>query len=256
MEFWFKKLISVFLLPVPVMTLLLILGLILLSIIRAKKLGALLVSLACIILLVFSNSTISNAMIDVLQNHYPPLIQPPNNVQAIVVLGSGTTGKKGYPPNLTLDSASLSRLIESVRLLKLVEQNNPNAQLILSGGRVFESPIISGKMRNTALMLGVGENKMLLESGSRDTHEEAVFLKKTLQNKSFILVTSAYHMPRAMALFEHQGLHPIAAPTQFFNAQSDYFSWIPSANSLVKSNIAIHEYFGSWWAHCRGYTTR
>lgn len=193
-------------------------------------------------------------LLNTLQSRYSPLMHPPAHVSAIVVLGGGVNSKKKYPPNLTLGSASLSRLIEGIRLFKEITQTNAHAQLILSGGRVFEDPAIAGKMRNTAVMLGIDEKNIVLENGSQDTHEEAVYLKTTLGNKPFILVTSAYHMWRAMDLFEKLGMHPIPAPTQFMAYKHNFILYyIPNTNSLMISDIVIHEYLGLLWGKLRGY---
>ena len=152
---------------------------------------------------------------------------------------------------------NVKRLVEGIRLLKEIQKVNPNAQLILSGGRVFQSPAVAGKMRNTALLLGVDDKNMILEDGSQDTHQEALFIHKIVGNQPFVLVTSAYHMPRAMALFQDAGMNPIAAPTQFMGYKYDFALWcIPNANSLIVSDIAIHEYLGIIWGKIRGYIKR
>ena len=121
--------------------------------------------------------------------------------------------------------------------------------LVLSGGRVFGSPAEAGVMQNIAVILGVNVNDIKLEAGSRDTHEEALYLQKQLGKQPFLLVTSAYHMPRAMALFTKIGLQPIAAPTQYMSDvdSTRVDAYLPSSNYLVMSDVAIHEYLGIWW---------
>ncbi|EKD77460.1 MAG: hypothetical protein ACD_42C00325G0001 [uncultured bacterium] len=252
--FWLKKLISALLLPVPFGLFWITLGIILLSLDCAKRFRLSCFLIGLFVITLFSLNPISTALLDTLQSQYAPLMTIPNNVTQVVVLGGGVSGGKDYPPNLTLNSASLSRLVEGIRLFKLIQKNNPDAELILSGGRVFQSPATAGKMRNAATMLGVDEKNMVIEDGSRDTHEEALFLKKTVKNNSFILVTSAYHMPRAMDLFNQLGMHPIAAPTQFLGYRYTLSLWcIPTANSLAVSDIAIHEYLGILWTKIQGY---
>lgn len=257
MAFFLKKLISAFLLPLPFGLLWIALGIILLTVHRAKRLCHTALIIGFFIIALFSFNPVSFALLNQLQTEYTPLIHPPQNVTEIVVLGGGVSGGKNDPPNLNLSSASLSRLVEGIRLFKALRMNNPNAQLILSGGRVFQSPSVAGKMQNTAVMLGVDQKNTVLEDGSTDTHQEAVFLQKILGKNPFILVTSAYHMPRAMALFEGLGMHPIAAPTQFITYHDNLSLWrIPTANSVVISDIAIHEYLGILWAKIRGYIAK
>lgn len=254
MTFFLKKLVSGFLLPLPFGLLWIALGIILLLLCRAERFRTACFYVGFFIITLFSLNPVSSFLLDSLQLRYSPLMKIPTGVTQVVVLGGGVSGGKNYPPNITLNSASLSRLVEGVRLLKTLEISNPAAKLILSGGRVFRAPADAGIMQNTAVMLGVNQQNTLLENGSRDTHQEAVFLKKIVGDHSFLLVTSAYHMPRAMALFENLGMHPIAAPTQFIGYRNNTLLWcIPNANSLVVSDIAIHEYLGLLWARLRGY---
>lgn len=253
MLFWLKKLISGFLLPTPFGLFWIALGIFLLLIGKAKRMRLCCIIVGFVIITAFSLNPISFQLLNSLQSQYAPLLFAPTDVTQVVVLGGGIGGKKDYPPNLTLNSASLSRLVEGVRVLKLLQIQNPNAQLILSGGRVFQSPAVAGKMRNAAMMLGVDQKNIVLEDGSTDTHKEALFLKKFVGKNPFILVTSAYHMPRAMDLFRGLNMHPIAAPTQFIGYHYDFWAWcIPSANSLAVSDIALHEYLGILWAKMRG----
>lgn len=253
MTFWIKKLISNLLLPLPFGLFWVAIGILILLSKRARRLGIISVIAGFFTICLFALNPLSSTLLHTLQSEYTPLTTPPANVDTIVVLGGGVSGGKDYPPNLTLSASSLSRLIEGIRLLKLTEKNHPNAKLILSGGRVFQSPAVAGKMQNTALMLGIAEKNTSLEDGSRDTREEALFLQKMLGDKPFILVTSAFHMPRAMALFQHLGMHPIAAPTQFLAQHYNPLFWyIPNANSLIYSDLAIHEYLGMMWAKMQG----
>ncbi|OGT44517.1 MAG: hypothetical protein A3E82_05950 [Gammaproteobacteria bacterium RIFCSPHIGHO2_12_FULL_38_11] len=254
MLIWLKKIISAFLLPLPFGLFWIALGLILLFVQHTKTLRTTCFCIGFFIILLFSFSPISAKLLNSLQYRYDPLLYAPPNVNSVVILGGGIRGKKNYPPNLTLDSASLSRLVEGIRLFKQLYTTNSDASLILSGGRVFQSPAVAGKMRNTAEMLGVSSQNVVLENGSQDTHQEARYLRKTLGTNPFILVTSAYHMPRAMDLFQQLGMHPIAAPTQFLGYRNNFIIWlIPTANSLIISDIAIHEYLGIAWEKLQRY---
>ncbi|EKD92120.1 MAG: Integral membrane protein [uncultured bacterium] len=246
--FYFKKIIELFLLPLPIGLFLILIGIILLIMHRAKLTRFILLSLGFLTIFTFGLEGVSSALINALQSQYKPLLILPKAVTQIVVLGGGISGKKDYPPNLTLNSASLSRLIEGIRLFDQLEEVGVKPTLILSGGRVFQSDAVAGKMQNTALMLGISTEQTILENGSRDTREEAIYLKKIIGMKHFILVTSAYHMPRSIALFKAQGMYPIAAPTQFYDINTLVSAWfVPSAKSLLISDTAIHEYLGIWW---------
>ena len=82
----------------------------------------------------------------------------------------------------------------------------------------------------------------------KDTREEAKNIKNILRNERFVLVTSAYHMQRAMIIFESEGMKPIPAPTDFLIKDSDTAISLPDGYSLQKTEKAWHEYLGIFWA--------
>ena len=249
MDFVTQKFLSALLLPVPLCILCAVVALILFAI-RQKtcfRWGCVFSGLSLVILLLFSLPILPTYLLSRLENQYSPITQIPHDINRIVVLGAGNGGSKSGPPNDKLSAASLARLVEGIRLYKQI----PNSSLILSGGRVFGSPPDSDVMNNVASLLGVSPQDVKIENGSQDTYNEAINLKKMLGETPFFLVTSAYHMPRAMALFEHQGMHPIAAPTEFLLAKKRYTikRYFPNANYLVYSDIALHEYLGLIWSY-------
>lgn len=230
-----------------------LIGLFLLWTREAKRLRNACFITGFLVITLFSLHPIAYQLINPLQSQYKPLLTIPTPVTRVVVLGGGISGGKNYPANLTLGSASLSRLVEGIRLFKLIQKNNPHAELVLSGGRVYQSPAVAGTMRNTAVMLGVPPQNISIEDGSLDTGDEAVFLQKTLLDEPFILVTSAYHMPRAMRLFEAEGMHPIAAPTEFLGTGLSFFTaYFPGSRNLFISDVAIHEYLGLLFESLKG----
>jgi len=235
--------------PLPLSLLLLLLGVLLLAWAHLRRTGIVLACTGILALLLFSLSPVANAFLDSLEHQYHPLTLLPKNIHFIVVLGGGNGGSRNYPPNTRLSSASLARLIEAIRL----SQQNPNTTLVLSGGRVFGSATNASVMNNTATTLGISKNHMQIRAGSRDTVSEAKNLKPLLQQHSFVLVTSAYHMPRAMRIFKAAGMRPIPAPTQFLIkiGPSNPKYYLPNGTSLIYSDIAVHEYLGLLWFYCQ-----
>jgi uncharacterized SAM-binding protein YcdF (DUF218 family) len=249
MDFLLKKIISAILLPVPVIVLLLLLAGVLF--IFQKKTIELIISVGAVLLIVvFSTAPIPNYLLSSLEKKYPPLLHVPKGVQKIVVLGGGNGGGSRLPPNIKLSASSLSRLVEAIR----IHHNVPGSELILSGGRVFGSPSDAKIMNSTAAILGVAPSNIKIEAGSQDTYQEAQYIKRFVGAKPFILVTSAFHMPRAMALFKGQGMHPIAAPTQYIIKGPQYAArrYVPNSFNLTKTGIAFHEYLGLLWAKLHG----
>lgn len=112
-------------------------------------------------------------------------------------------------------------------------------------------------MANIAQDLGVRRENMILESVSRDTEGQAGLIQKIVRNDPFVLVTSAGHMPRSMALFRKLGMQPIPAPTDYRvrERQGEKINpvmFFPQVDGLGKSTIAIYEYLGLAWAKLSG----
>jgi len=99
-----------------------------------------------------------------------------------------------------------------------------------------------------AIALGVNEENIIISEKPKDTQEEAIFSKKIVGENPFVLVTSASHIPRSMALFKSLGLKPIAAPTAFYKGSFKGFFRLPTMGSFQVSQIAMHEYWGILWS--------
>jgi uncharacterized SAM-binding protein YcdF (DUF218 family) len=261
--FLFKKIVAPFLLPLPLCLGLLFIGLGLLWFTRRQKSGKILVSAGAGLLLVLSYSAIPDMALRPLELKYPPVTDlaagsgGPKDalslgaVSYIVVLSGGISGDTTLPVTSQIGCDSLSRLLEGVRLYRA----EPGRKLILSGGRVYTPISVSQVMSRVALIMGVNPRDILEESVSRDTEEEARLLKPMVGRERFFLVTSAAHMPRAMALFRQQGLELVAAPVGLPPQQMAPWSpedFFPSSYSLQRGEIALHEYLGLAWARLRG----
>ncbi len=226
MLFSLKKFVSFFLEPFTFGFLVLLLAFIFLLFNNYKKAKvSLFLGLAFIFLI--SNSVFSNFLISPLENQY----KDQKNIDI---------SKVGYI--LLLGGDFESRAYEVLKLsLKLKD-----AKIITSGyaGKKLISDALYAK--NELISLGINENRIIMQDKPKDTIEEAISIKKLINNKPFILVTSAYHMPRAMKIFKMQGLNPIAMPTNFMAKKQKSNSYL-SIKDLKKVSIAIHEYIGLAW---------
>lgn len=106
-------------------------------------------------------------------------------------------------------------------------------------------------MTELAKWFAIDSEKVVVETASINTADQAHELAAIVHDQPFYLVTSAIHMPRSMALCQQQGLHPIAAPTDFtFFWSTD--TWvkmvIPNSYNLAYTSIALHEILGKIWA--------
>jgi uncharacterized SAM-binding protein YcdF (DUF218 family) len=227
---------------------------------RRQKTGKTLVGLAGVLLFLFASHAVSTLLLTPLEERYPPLsIQPGappaaelKDVKFIVVLAGGFTGNVRRPMELRLDDGSTARLVEGVRVSKILH----GSKLVLSGGPAPDRvSSIAQVMAQVAQELGVDRRDMVLEEQSNDTEGEALNVAPVVGKQPFILVTEASHMPRAMALFSKQGAHPIPDPMGYYTRPGQPFSppdLFPDAEELRGSQRAVYEYLGLAWAKIRG----
>ena len=251
--FLLKKIVSPLFQPLSIVSLLLVSGLILLWMTKKKSLGKFFLTLGTILLLLASYGFMADRLAVSLENRYPPLLkvedmQKGKDIKWIVVLGGGAMPDPRLPLSSQLSPDSLTRLLEGVRLHRQL----PGSRLILSGGAVFQDVPEGETLAKTAMLMGVKEKDMVRENKSLDTADQAKLISNIVGHDQFILVTSAIHMPRSIALFRKYGMDPIAAPTNYLvDKQSGIHpqAFFPRAHSLGKTEAAIHEYLGLIWMH-------
>ena len=125
----------------------------------------------------------------------------------------------------------------------------------MSGGATLNKMPEALPMKGLAESLGVPAKDILMETRSDDTASEAENVLPTAGHRPFILVTSAFHMPRSMALFQHLGMRPIAAPSNYVGRRDTkpfLLKILPSTSALLETETAWHEQLGMIWEHLRG----
>ncbi len=243
--FFLKKLISFFVEPYGLFLFFLILGLYLLFIQRVK-LSKIILSFSLSIVILFSYSPFSNFLVKNLENKYPKYDYS-KNIKYIHVLGSGHNADESQPISSHIGSAGIKRVLEGIIIHKQIEGSK-----IIFTGYGGDMEVSTAKINaNLAIALGVKEENIILGENPKDTQEEALFTKKLLNGESFVLVTSASHMPRSMMLFESLGLNPVAAPTDFLRTFNISYLKAPSIESFYNSQRAMHEYYGILWNKLR-----
>jgi uncharacterized SAM-binding protein YcdF (DUF218 family) len=135
------------------------------------------------------------------------------------------------------------------RVLELYEEN-PNLIIITSGYEGSYPEPKAYHSRDKLLKLGVKASHIITLPKPKDTHDEALAIKELLGTKPFYLVTSAYHMPRAHALFTKVGTNPIAMSASPLEDANKYFRI--NGHEISKSETAFHEYLGLLWSYLKG----
>jgi uncharacterized SAM-binding protein YcdF (DUF218 family) len=223
-----------------------------------QRAGKVLVTVAFGLLLLLSLPVIGGGLVASLEKGQEPLYPAERLTAAtagvgrhprwIVVLGGGHLTEPRLPAIDQLSSSALLRLAEGVRLYRAL----PGMRMLLSGagnGSVAQADILA----EAAVGFGVPEQDLVLERTTFDTEDEATKLTGIVGKDDFLLVTTASHMPRALALFRARGADPIAAPTDYVVHHGVHFDDIfPHPAGLRLTELAEHEYLGRLWAKLRG----
>jgi uncharacterized SAM-binding protein YcdF (DUF218 family) len=196
-----------------------------------------------------SYGPVSHILLKPLEQQYPALIETPKNIKYILVLGSGHKSDNRLPINTQIDPTALIRLSEGIRHF----YNLDNAKLVVSGSRgIYDTDTQASMEKRAALSLGMKSDDIIMFEKPKDTEGEAMVMKELVGNEPFILVTSASHMPRAVAIFRHHGLSPIAAPTDYSVRGRIEWQHMPNGVGLRRSELAFHEYYGLIWQWIKG----
>ena len=251
MLFTLKKIAGGLLLPLPLLLLLIAVGILLLWCTRWQKSGKIIVSVGWLILLALSLQPVADRLLRPLEQHYPTYNKT-EPVDYIVVLGGGYTWNPEWAPSSNLIGNSLPRVTEGVRQWR----QHPGAKMIFTGGAASTNPVSNAQAAaQVALSLGVPQADIIRLDWPKDTDDEAMAVKQIVGTRAFLLVTSANHLPRAMAFFRHQGLTPIAVPANQMAIDSPLNGWekaLPAPMWLSHSERAVYEGLGTLWQRLNG----
>jgi len=236
--FLVKKFLSRIFFPLPLCCELLIVGVLLLWLSKRQRVAKSLVSMGVVLLLLVSNAQIGDLLVSPLESMYPPLADPSalrNDSQApvrwVAVLGGGPIH---------------SRFMEGARVQRALS----NSRLLLSVGDDEGSIHDAIEM---ARLIGLRREDLIFIQDVKNTREEVDRMSQIIGSDRFVLLTSASHMPRAMALFHEAGMDPLPAPIEYLvKSRSSYENWVPSSSSLQLSERAIYEYLGLLWLRLAG----
>jgi uncharacterized SAM-binding protein YcdF (DUF218 family) len=251
MGFLLKKIAGALLMPLSAFLLLGILGWILWTRGRWKRVGQGMVAASLLLMSLASLPPLADALVRPLERSAPAF--PGDSVGFVVVLASGHVSDPALPLSARLSSTALVRLVEGVAIANA----QPWSRLVLSGWGGADPESNADVYAEVAASLGFPEARTVLEPRPRDTRQEAELLAPLLRGQRFALVTSASHMPRAAALFRAQGLDPIPAPTGHLAKEPqgfDVLDLIPDADGLSRTRSAWHEVLGRIWAGLTGGT--
>ena len=204
-------------------------------------------------LYLFSTMAVSHRLLFNLER-YPALVDKvkfsePKNT-AIVILGGGRLKQAPeYQNEDTPNAITLERLRYGFNL-----SQQYRFPILLSGGAPENDSTAEAVLMNQIMVEQFQVPVKFLETSSRNTLENAQFSSEILRRNHIthiLLVTSAWHMKRALAYFRAMGIEVTPAPTGFFHRQPflshPLKAFFPSAKALAQSRMAIKEFVALWW---------
>lgn len=228
------------LLPSSLIILSLLAGLILVFAQRAKSVARVLLAGAGLGYLLLGAGPLSFWLLGSLEYRYGALdVQSANDAQIIVVLSGYAERDDDVPLSSEVNSASAFRVLEAARIFRARETST----IVITGDQAV--PMI---MKDLLIAIGIPKEKIVTEDSSRNTRDSAMNIGGLVGKQRFFLVTSAGHMPRAMMVFEKQGLQPIPAPTDYRTRKNILATaYLPNQTHLALSDLAVHEYAAILW---------
>jgi uncharacterized SAM-binding protein YcdF (DUF218 family) len=245
--FILSKVLGFFALPSNLVISIGIVGLLLLCT-RFTRLASWLVVTSLVLIAVAGWSPLGNALILPLEQRFPswdPAHGPPDG---IVVLGGAITPDVSAARGVVALNEAAERIIAAVELAR----RYPNARIIYSGG---DASLTSDGAVEAAIAvrefeaLGIAHDRVSAEEQSRNTVENAVFsrlIANPQPGERWLLVTSAYHMPRAIAVFRAAGFAVEAYPVDWRTRGPDdaVQPFTSLGDGLRRTDTAVHEWVG------------
>lgn len=183
-----------------------------------------------------------------LEQRFPAPSQPPARVDGIIVLGGA------IKPRLSVEwgQPALNEHAERMLVLPGLARRYPDAKLVFTGGSAEVWPQGGGTTEASIARvlfedMGLDVGRMLFEDRSRNTYENAVRTMAALHpapDETWLLVTSAFHMPRAVGVFRSAGWRVVPWPVDYISLRGPEIGPPMLPRSLVNLDLAFHEWIG------------
>jgi uncharacterized SAM-binding protein YcdF (DUF218 family) len=221
---------------------------ILLGFTRFARAGRALMAGAIIALAVGLLTPLGAVLLWPLEERFP---RPPADIPApvgIIVLGGALDTEKSDARGQVYFSPDAARMMAGIELA----QRYPSARLVFTGGTaglLGERPPEAIGARKLWLSLGVPAERMTFEAKARNTWENALFtrdLVKPQPGERWLLVTSAWHMPRSAGIFRHLGFDVIAYPVAYrtFGDERDFLRPTSVIEKIIMLDFSVREWVG------------
>jgi uncharacterized SAM-binding protein YcdF (DUF218 family) len=215
---------------------------------RFASLGRKLVISAVLLLVICGLSPLGKALLYPLEARFPSWDAAQGAPDGIIVLGASIEADLSVAHNTPVVRGAPDRIIAAAALAR----RYPNARVVFSGG---SANLVSNDAREADFAgaifesLGVDKSRLIMERGSRNTQENADFSKalvKPREGERWVLVTSAFHMPRSVGLFRKAGFAVEPYPVDWRVGGPDDLVAISNVavEGLGRTDLAVREWMG------------
>jgi uncharacterized SAM-binding protein YcdF (DUF218 family) len=257
LSLFLSKLLPVIIYPVGIASVLTLFGGLLATLGYSRSAATCAIS-AGLLLWTCSTPIVAEWLVNTLERQYPARTLPATpTAEVAIVLGGGL--RPASPPRLVADFGDASdRIVHAARLYRARKVK----RVLVTGGSIPWNQGVAPEaelIRNILVEFGVPEAAIAFAGESRNTYENALEITKLRAITPFdtaLLVTSALHMPRAMATFQKAGIPVVASSTDvrvIYKAERLVFDWLPDSESLDLTTKALKEWMGHVSYAVRGY---
>ncbi|MDF2811293.1 MAG: YdcF family protein [Microvirga sp.] len=259
MFYYASKILWFFATPSNLLIVLVLLGALLAMTRRFRRFGTASVLVVTLAILALGLLPISSYLMLPLENRFPAYRDDGRQVDGIILLGGAIEASDSAARGSLVANESAERVLDTIGLA----YRHPQARLLISGGggMVFsdgtaEAPIIAAYLRT----IGIESSRIIVEDRSRTTYENALH-SRSLANpqpgERWLLVTSAWHMPRAIGVFRAAGFPVVPYPVDFRTrgAFGDQRMFIYVSEGLRRLDVATKEWAGLLAYYAAGRTS-
>jgi uncharacterized SAM-binding protein YcdF (DUF218 family) len=241
-----SKILGFFLMPSNVLVTAGLAGLVLMRSKRTARAGRRLAAAALVLLLAFGLSPLGRLVMLPLEERFPPWDASRGAPDGIVVLGGVIEPEAADRPDSGLNEAA-----ERITAIAGLARRYPAAKILYSGGDILMRPGHSEAQAAVPLFesFGIPRSRLIVEDQSRTTAENATFSRQFAMPKPgerWLLVTSAWHMPRAVGAFRKAGFEVEACPVDYRTPRGAGL-WVPFgsvSSGLHRTDTAVREWSG------------
>jgi len=213
---------------------------------RWRRIGKILITFCAVAALIVAVVPIGQWAIVLLEDRFPPVTELPADVDGIVVAGGIVSPRV----SVARGQVSLGSAVERLTAMADLADRYPNAKLIFSAG---SGDILHPELKEANFVapvlarMGLDTNRLVLEDQARNTFENAVNcfrLADPKPDETWLLVTSAFHMPRAVGTFRRAGWTVVPYPVDYNTTGDELLLNFDLSRGLGHGGRALHEWLG------------